>query len=1103
MDEADRPAQTRAWASRPDRLRSERARRHVRRVGLGLMLLSGLIFALALGTVLLLSGYPVTAPRWVTERVEARIDEAAEGALVADLGGVELFLEQGWRPRIRLTNLLLHTPAGREVAAIPELRLVIDRASLLEGRIRPASLLLPEVALHLRRLEDGRFDVAFGGDRPEFRALGSLPEVLGALDDLLDAPILDRLDSVAVDRISVGLDDAGTGQTWTIRDGRLQVVQTGADLRADIGFAVAIPGEAEPARADLTFVARKDSLAAWLDIDLAGVPAGHIAAQAPALAWLRLLDARVSGRLSVEADAAGAPKPVEGQLSIGPGRLSPSEALRPIPFDGARLAFTFHSEDARLTFSQIAVDSPAVRLSATGQAFLQDLPAGLVAQIALSDLAADPDGVFDAPVHFRGGQADVKVTLDPFRVTIGQAALWQDDEHVVLSGTIDGRPQGWGAALDVAIDRIGHERLLALWPTVLVPKTREWLAENVAAGEILDMRGAARITPGAEPRLSLGYQFDAAQVRALRTLPPIRQGAGRATIQDTRYTMVVDRGRVEAPEGGAMDVAGTVFSVPDIRAKPAIGELDLRAKGPVTAGLSLLDQPPFQFLTKAGKPVDIAEGQAEVTARAVFPLIARLPAEDVDYTVSARLTDVSSDRVVPDRRLAAKELRLSADRALLEIAGPGTLDGIAFTGRWQQPLTREGRDRSRVEAEVPLSPAAARAFAPGLPADLIRGGATGRLTVDIAKGAEPRFALTSDLRGAGLALPDLGWSKSAAVAGRLVVEGRLGRPVAIDRLALSAPGLTVEEGRVRIAPGGGLATARFGRVRLGGWLDAPVVLTGRGRGEPPAVTIPGGSVDLRRLPAPAARRGGTGGRSGSSIPLDVTLDRVIVTPSLALTGFTGRLEGGAGVSGPFRARVNGGPVVTGTLSPTVVRVQGTDAGAVLRAAGITPRAGGGSFDLTLTPRGSDHDGLLRIAGVSLHDAPLLARLLSAISVVGLVEQLSGEGLFFDEVTARFRLTPGAVEIKTAAATGPALGVTAAGVYLFEGQRMELTGTVSPLYLLNGAGNLMGRPGEGLFAFTYAVSGTVEVPRISVNPFSVLAPGPLRQLFQRAAPRLAE
>jgi hypothetical protein len=43
--------------------------------------------------------------------------------------------------------------------------------------------------------------------------------------------------------------------------------------------------------------------------------------------------------------------------------------------------------------------------------------------------------------------------------------------------------------------------------------------------------------------------------------------------------------------------------------------------------------------------------------------------------------------------------------------------------------------------------------------------------------------------------------------------------------------------------------------------------------------------------------------------------------------------------------------------------------------------------------------------------------------------------------------------------------------------------------------LIGRKGEGVFAFTYKVGGSLEKPKVSVNLLSGLAPGFLRRIVE--------
>jgi hypothetical protein len=112
-----------------------------------------------------------------------------------------------------------------------------------------------------------------------------------------------------------------------------------------------------------------------------------------------------------------------------------------------------------------------------------------------------------------------------------------------------------------------------------------------------------------------------------------------------------------------------------------------------------------------------------------------------------------------------------------------------------------------------------------------------------------------------------------------------------------------------------------------------------------AVSIDGGSVDLARRPESA------GGSSGAAVPLRVALDRLQISDGLALAPFRGEMSAGAGLSGTFEARVNGGAQVRGALAPadgaTAIQITAEDGGAVLRDAGIYPNAQGG---LTATTR---------------------------------------------------------------------------------------------------------------------------------------------------------
>jgi hypothetical protein len=239
--------------------------------------------------------------------------------------------------------------------------------------------------------------------------------------------------------------------------------------------------------------------------------------------------------------------------------------------------------------------------------------------------------------------------------------------------------------------------------------------------------------------------------------------------------------------------------------------------------------------------------------------------------------------------------------------------------------------------------------------------------------------------------------------------------------------------------------------------------------------------------------------------MTVALDRLQVTEGIALTGLRGSFEDAGGFSGRFAAAVNGGALVQGTVVPRggrwAVRILGEDAGAVLASAGLLAGAEGGTLDLTLRPAGAagTYEGALAIGGLRVRDAPALAQLLNAVSVVGLIQQMAGQGLVFDEVEADFQITPDRITLRRSSAIGAGLGISLDGDYIPATRNVDFQGVLSPFYLINGIGAILTRRGEGLLGFAFTLRGPVEAMRVAVNPLSVFTPGMFREIFRRPPP----
>jgi uncharacterized protein YhdP len=139
----------------------------------------------------------------------------------------------------------------------------------------------------------------------------------------------------------------------------------------------------------------------------------------------------------------------------------------------------------------------------------------------------------------------------------------------------------------------------------------------------------------------------------------------------------------------------------------------------------------------------------------------------------------------------------------------------------------------------------------------------------------------------------------------------------------------------------------------------------------------------------------------------------------------------------------------------------------------------------------------------LKKAPIAAKLLSLTSLTGLLDTLSGEGIFFDRIEAEYDYDGKILKsTNTWKAYGSSLGLTANGSIDMINDTLDLEGFIIPSYFMN---SLLGRiplvgkifsgeSGGGLFAFSYSIKGSLDEPKVSVNPLTAFAPGILRNIF---------
>ena len=1064
-----------------------------------------------------LRGRQFELPGWAVATLEDRIghylaEDNGNGAVIVTLEKAEIAFADNLQPRLVLRDLRLVEPASRAGARLSEIGVTFSRHPLLMGKLRPRTLKLSGARLFVSRDEQGRLSFRFG-DMDGGLKIESAAELIAVMKQGLSLPLFANLRLVEADGIALTLRDHKADRLWQLGDGRFVFENRPDAMTGELSLTL-LDGNS-PAQARLRFEADKGSQNARFVAVFDNVAAADLAVQAPPLAPLKLVDAPISGQILGRLDSNGRPAGFLGELELGAGSLHASGEGRPIRFDRAGISLGYDPATQRIHVKNLSVGSPSLRFESSGSADLQavdgaptalgEWPAMMVTQLDFDRVMIDPEGFFESPVEFTSGRAAIRLKFDPLQVDIGEVLLSEGGDDLRLDGRLEISPEGsWQGAIDVGLNRIDEARLIRLWPLNVVTKTRKWLAENVGQGELFDVTAALRLIPGREPRFALNYWFAGAEVRFLPTLPPISDGRGWASVWGNVYTQEMEGGHVTAPQGGDADVAGSTFQVLDILQKPAQAEVTLVADTSLTAMLSFLDQPPFNFVTKAGRQVDLGEGRARINALLRFPLLGKkLKAHDVSFDVKGDILDFRSDRLLRDHVLTSDQLAFDFTPGKLGIEGRGVLDDVAMTGRYEQGIGARNDGQARFVGRFDLNDQVLRKFGARLPKGWMSGQAAADIDLALTKGVPSGLELSSALRGMRLQIPALGWSKPADVPADLQLEARLGDRREISRLDLSAPGL-IARGRLETGADGKFDRAVFSHLQVGKWLDSRAEISGFGTS--PRITLSGGTLNLGALPKKSDRSGADKSEAGRGAEITAYLDRLILTGKLALTSFTGQFTAiDGGFDGDFTASVNGAGHVAGRIIPyqggSAVRIISEDAGLVLAASGIFTKGQGGRLDMTIQPDGlqGHYRGVARFTDLSVQDAPAALSLLSASSVVGLFEQFGGRGVFFQNGEVAFRLTPEEVEITHGAATGASIGISFDGIYRNKDQSIDIQGVVSPIFFINGIGQAISRKGEGIFGFTFRMTGQADSLRTSVNPISFLAPGILRDIFRRPTP----
>ncbi|MFN8719462.1 MAG: AsmA-like C-terminal domain-containing protein [Rhodospirillales bacterium] len=1020
-------------------------------------------------------------------------------------------------------------PVGR-IVTVPEMGVSLDLQALLRGSVSPTEMELVRPTIFLTRLEDGSLQLDV---RPTAQTADEGASLGAALVQAILAPPdpatpFGRLSLLRIVDARVVIDDLRADRTWETIGSDLTLRREGEGVTLEAAMTLSAGAAATTISLDVSRSYRTGVSRSVLRLGAIGLR--DLAAVAPELGPIGRLGWTVAGRLEVDfaQDFAVLGARATLERSDGEGRLVASAG--PPSADGGRHLDVWAERVSLAALAPLLADPALLRdaaITVDAEARARVDAAGLPSSARLTIrggegvVALPAFDVPPTPIRSLLVAGSVDFATQSLRIETAEADL--GGPRISATATAVLSPADGTIAVEARASLAGMpvDDLALRWPRPVVPNARDWIVSNIKGGVIdtfaVDVAGRL-LLPSDEAvvdRFEGTIEFRDASVHYLRPMPPVTGVSGVATVGLSR----ADVSTLAGARLGDVAVGPARIAILGLDEWLQRAEIQIPVQGPVRSMLQVLDGPPLDLMRRIELSPPRVAGTGRATLRIGFPLLMDLPADDVAVSVEGTIEGGRIAAVAPGIDMTEGRLKVAVTQREMSLEGPVRLNGVPVEARWQERFSGP-EPRTRVALRGNLDEAARRRLPiPELP--MVRGPVPARLDLVSRGNRRQRITATLDLTPAEASLEALAWRKRpgerASARFSADVEGDRILGMTLDRL--EGPGFAASA-RFVFAPG----TDELRRIDL---LDlsaegTTVAGTADRQGNGWRINLTGSDVDLRRVVRDRLAATSTDD-GGEDPPVALTLEfgRVRVADGVTLTSVLGRLafRDGRLTDGDLAATAEGGRLraeVRPDGAASRFRIETTDLGRALAGLDVAGRVRGGTA--TIEGRrdppatGGRIAGRIEATGFHIVRMPTMVRLFNALSLGGLADLLGNDGISIDRLTADFVHEAPILRIGNARMWGGQLGLTAQGSVDTTADRIEVEGTVVPLYGINrviGAIPLLGTlltggDGQGLLAANWTLRGPLADPQLGVNPLSLFAPGLLRRLlFPTSPPVLAE
>ncbi len=736
-------------------------------------------------------------------------------------------------------------------------------------------------------------------------------------------------------------------------------------------------------------------------------------------------------------------------------------------------------------------------------------------------------------------KGDIQGGLD--KLEIKDAIFDADDQKIAISFSASGMKklllhnstENIKLSIGAKTHSLPFDRLTQLWPKYISPEGWTWCNESLIGGLAKNVDFTFDFAYDKDKK-NIAFQqlkgnvdvFDTS-VYYLEGMPWINNVYGVASFNNDEIKIDIEKGISQG-----VSLNGGYVRLYDLAAYDPRIDILLKAGGSLQDTLKLIANKPLELTQEFGINPDVVKGYGDVELGLKFLLEDDIKIENIDVSLQATAEDVFIPDVLKDHDFSAPTLRLTLSGSQMQIIGDGHLDEVPVNLTWTEKFSN-----SDVKSSYVLGFYLTEALKKKIGIDFailsdpyISGTPYINANINVLKNGEADVDINANLNQSALDFAFLGIIKDKGTPGTIktVLHIKDEKITKNPEFSFTKPEFDLN-GSLSFDAQNRLTNIKIPKI-IGNKTDAKAIINVDYSNKKPFynIKILGNSYNLIDF----FKKGDeidykTKAKDQTDTPqsddddwLEDTRDAEIFISVKSLwtindfpiNKFTGSaiMKNGVGINnlhmvGYFdkaqrsQIKLDYEPRENGEF---FLDIDSTNAGATLKVLGLYDDMKDGILRIQ-AKRDANKKliGHAKMRNVSLHNTPVLARLLSVASLSGLVNMLTGDGIEFSHIDAPFEYKNKILKTNGAKASGNVMIITANGDYNRKSDDININGVIAPLRGIDKLigsipviGSLLTGKDGTIFAANYTISGTAKDAVVDINPFSALSPSSLKDLI---------